>query len=375
MKALVFDKSKSDWADSSGFDLVDAPKPVLGPKDGKQVIIRVRYAGVCGTDKGIWKRAVFKDQILHSLAGENRTRRVIGHEFFGEVVEKGKLVKGLKLGDLVSCESHVVCNRCYQCRLGEKQVCTNEKILGISLDGGFAEYVKVPEHVIWKTNIKKIRPEIAAIQEPFGNAVHAATKTDLKGKTVAIFGIGSIGQFLTCVAKGLGAKTVIGLDVNPQALKIGKQLGLNHTILLKQSQGYKHQKEVAEKLSALTEGVGPDVCFEMSGHNSALNNAIFSVRRGGHVILFGLRNADFVFEDFNRLVMKGITLHAVAGRQLWKTWLTTRRLLENRTNGIQKKLWEVVLRQGRGTILDIRDFTKHAFEELMHKHSKFLIKF
>jgi len=375
MKALVFDALKNNWEDSSGFDLVDVPKPGLSKGDEKKVIIKVSYAGVCGTDKGIWKRMVFKEQILGSLKEERKTKRIIGHEFFGEILEVGSMVRGLKPGDPVSCESHVVCGKCYQCKLGEKQVCTNEKILGISMDGGFAEYVKVPSHIVWKTDLKKIRPEIAAIQEPFGNAVHAATKVDLKGKTVAIFGIGSIGQFLTTVAKGLGASQIIGLDVNKKALDTGKRLGLDQSILLKQGKGYKQQPDVVNKLRELTAGVGPDVCFEMSGHNSAVNNAIYSVRRGGHVVLFGLKNDNFIFEDFNRMVMKGLTLHAVAGRQIWHTWETTRGLLEDPKNGVQKDVWNIVLKNGKGTILDIDSFSKKTFEKMMHENSKFLIKF
>ena len=103
--------------------------------------------------------------------------RIIGHEFFGEVIQVGSKVKNIKPGDFVACESHVVCNKCYQCLHGQKNVCTNEKILGISVDGGFAEYAKVPAQVVWKTDTGKIRPEVAAMQEPFGNAVHAASQS------------------------------------------------------------------------------------------------------------------------------------------------------------------------------------------------------
>jgi len=116
---------------------------------------------------------------------------------------------------------------------GQKNVCTNEKILGISVDGGFAEFVKVPIHVVWKTDTSKIRPEIAAMQEPFGNAVHAASKIDLKGKSVAIFGLGPIGMFLTLIAKGLGASTIIGIEPNPVAEDMSKKLGIDYVIALR----------------------------------------------------------------------------------------------------------------------------------------------
>ena len=295
-------------------------------------------------------------------------------------------MKDLKVGDFVSCESHVVCNKCYQCLHGQKNVCTNEKILGISVDGGFAEYAKVPAQVAWKTDTGKIRPEVAAMQEPFGNAVHAASKVDLKGKTVAIFGLGPIGMFLTIIAKGLGASSIIGIEPNPVAEDMANKLGIDYVIPLSKSadqsisksaeaKPYAHDQAVIDEIMKITNGLGVDVAFEMAGFNNSVNNAIASVRRGGDVILFGLKNGDFVFEDFNKLVMKGITIHCVAGRQIWETWETTRRLMEDTSNGVQEKLFNVILNQGNGTILPIADYSKEKFEEMMAKHPKFLIQF
>ena len=240
MKALIFDKSKTDWETSRGFELVNIPEPVLDEKNNKAdadyVIMKVHYAGVCGTDRGIWNRQAFRDAILNTIddqikAGSN-PYRVIGHEFFGEIVKVGSNVKNVKVGDFASCESHVVDNKCYNCLRGQKEVCMNEKILGISHDGGFAEFAKVPAHVVWKTDTGKIRPEVAAMQEPFGNAVHAGSKVDLKDKTVAIFGLGPIGMFLTLVVRGLGAKLIIGVEPNPIAADMAKKLGIDYVIPL-----------------------------------------------------------------------------------------------------------------------------------------------
>ncbi|MDP3741365.1 MAG: alcohol dehydrogenase catalytic domain-containing protein, partial [bacterium] len=330
--------------------------------------------------------------------GVMKSYRIIGHEFFGEVVEVGKGIKNLKKGDFVSCESHVVCNKCYQCLRGEKHVCTQEKILGISQDGGFAEYVRVPGHIVWKTDTSKIRPEVAAVQEPFGNAVHAASKVDLKGKSVAIFGLGPIGLFLLLIAKGMGAKEIIGVEPNPIAIEMAKKLGIDYVIPLKTpplipplkrrgttlspSEGrvgeglnFAHNPEVTDEIMKITGGRGADVSFEMAGFNNSFNNAIFATRRGGEVILFGIKTGDFILEDYNRLIVRGLTLHAVIGRQIWQTWENTRSLLENPKNKIQEQIYKVILNEGRGTILPISEYTKEKFEKMMQEHPKFLIQF
>lgn len=379
MKALIFNKSKNSWEDSKGFEKVEIEKPVLGEGDQNNIILKVHYAGVCGTDRGIWYRQAFKDAILNTIDEQEKnggnSYRQLGHEFFGEVVETGSKVTNVKVGDMVSCESHVVCNECFQCKNGQKNVCTNEKILGISVDGGFAEFAKVPAQVAWKTDVSKIREEVAVMQEPFGNAVHAASKVDLKGKTVAIFGLGPIASFLVLVVKGLGAKTIIGIEPNDTAIAMGKELGVDHLIKIQPSKDYHHDESVIEQIKQLTGGLGVDVAFEMAGFNDSVNNTIASVRRGGEVIFFGLKNGDFVFEDFNKFIMKGITIHNVAGRQIWDTWETTKALLENKDNGIQHKIFNVILNQGQGTILPIEDYTPEKFEEMMLKSPKILLKF
>lgn len=260
-------------------------------------------------------------------------------------------------------------------RMAKKNVCTNEKILGISVDGGFAEYAKVPAQVAWKVDINKICPEVGVLMEPFGNAVHAASKTDLKNKTVAIFGLGPIAQFLVLIARGLGAKTIIGIEPNEKALGMGKALGVDYLIRLQPDKDYHRSQKVTDEIIKLTNGLGVDVAFEMAGFNDSVNNAVASVRRGGEVILFGLKTGDFIFEDYNRLIMKGITMHCVAGRQIWETWEITQKLLEEKDNGIAEKLWSVLLNNGEGTILPIAEYNKEKFEEMMKNNPKILIKF
>jgi len=381
MQALIVDTS-AGWESSSGFEKAEVPAPVIdeknNPVDAAAVIVKVHYAGVCGSDRGIWRREAFRDQILGSLAEEKKSYRIIGHEFFGEVAAIGSKVARAKIGDFVTCESHVVCNVCYQCQRGEHHVCTNERILGISQDGGFAEYIKVPEHIVWVTDTGRIRPEIAAMQEPFGNAVHAASKVDLMGKTVALFGLGPIGMMLFLVIRGLGAVAVIGVDPNPVAREMARRLGIDYAISLDTAAGekpYAHDPKVTDEIMRITGGVGADASFEMAGFNGSVNNALFSTRRGGDIILFGLKNGDFVFEDYHRLIVRGFTLHAVIGRQLWQTWETTRSLLENHGNKIQEKLFTIMLAEGKDTIMPIADYTKAKFEEKMSSHPKILLQF
>lgn len=437
MQALIFDTARGAWESSIGFEKADVPEPVIdeknNPADAAAVIIKVHYAGVCGSDRGIWNRTAFRDQILGSIAAEGRGGapgtmshgylagqhratsavplpmlrdiismplsslspqglapkgrtisatgyRILGHEFFGEVVSVGSAVTRAKVGDFATCESHMVCNACYQCQRGEHHVCTNEKILGISHDGGFCEYAKVPEHIVWVTDTARIRPEIAALQEPFGNAVHAASKVDLAGKTIALFGLGPIGMMLSLVIRGMGAAAIIGVDPNPVAREMAQRLGIDYAIpiasgAVSKEKPYAHDPAVTDEIMRITGGIGTDASFEMAGFNASVNNALFSTRRGGDIVLFGLKNGDFVFEDYNRLIVRGFTLHAVIGRQMWRTWETTKALLQDRANGIQNKLWNVVLAEGRDTIMPIGEYTKDAFEKKMAAHPKILLQF
>src|SRR3989344_7571298 len=200
---LTFDTKKDGWNTSAGFIKREIAMPVLdeqkNPKDAFCVVLKITYAGVCGTDRGIFKREVFKNLIESSLENEQKTTRILGHEFLGEVVLLGSKAneqrsQKISIGTAVSGDSHITCGQCYQCQIGENNVCTNELILGISTDGVFAEQVKIPAKNLWKVG-NTIRPEIAAMLDPFGNAVHSVSKFDPQGKTVAVFGVGRIGMF------------------------------------------------------------------------------------------------------------------------------------------------------------------------------------
>lgn len=385
MWALTFDKARESWETSKGLVKERVPVPVLDERvdssDGSRVIVKVKFAGFCGSDRGIWTRKAFGDMILGSLAEEGRTKRVVGHEMLGEIVDVGSRVTekyGYRKGDIVSTESHIVCGTCVQCRRGEFHVCAKDKIIGISQDGCFAEFIKLPAKSLWPTDTTKIRPEVAAVQEPFGNAVHACQVADLRGRNVAILGTGTIGLFAVLVARGMGAAKVIGIEPDPHNAALAKRLGCDVVLTPgrpPEDQPWKSDRDLVARVHDLTDGVGVDVALEMAGHPSSVNNAIKLARRGGHVVLFGLRNGDAVYEDAHRIVMNGLTLHGVVGRRLFETWTTTRGLLENAENGIQKAVWEVILNGGDGTLVPIEQWTTEGFDAVLNKFTKPVIRF
>lgn len=392
VKALTFD-IKDGWETSKGFQMRDVPMPVLdeekNPEDALSMIIKVMYAGVCGSDRGLWHRAAFKDMVLGSLEREHTSMRITGHEFVGEIVETGSMVKRLywdpdphnrakvEKGAIVSGDSHVTCGRCYQCRMGESHVCMNESILGISIDGIFAEYVKVPARNLWAVDLARIRPEIAAIYDPFGNAVHATTCTDFRGARVAIFGCGPIGLFSILLARTFGAAKVIAVDVNPANLALAKELGAHETIQIQKKQkahSYESDPEVLARINEITYGKGVDISMEMAGPASSINNCLDATRRGGHVILFGIKDGDLTIPNFSRVIVRGLTIHNIIGREIFRTWQTAQRVLNDKTNGVQDAIWKTILKEGKGTILDFKSFTPESFEKAMDEHPKIVFK-
>jgi len=385
MWALTFDRRRERWDTSTGMVRERIPVPTLDEtldsRDASHVIIRVRYAGFCGSDRGIWWRKSFGDMVESSLNEDGADRRTFGHELLGEIVEVGSRVTpkyGYKPGDVVSTESHIVCGACEQCRQGESHVCARDRIIGISTDGCFAEYVKLPAKSLWPTDLSKIRPEVAAVQEPFGNAVHACQVTDLRGKSVAIFGTGTIGLFALLIARGMGARQVIGIDPDPHHRELARRLGCDAVLEpgpANPTEPWRSDPQLQAQILELTGGIGADVTLEMAGANSSTNNAIKCVRRGGHVVLFGVRNGTAQLEDAHRIVMNGLTLHGVVGRRIFQTWQVTKALLEQRDNGIQDAVFNVILNGAVDTMVDIRDFEKADFEARIQAHPKLLLRF
>ncbi len=321
-----------EWAD------VDVP--ACGPSE---VLLRVRAASLCGTDAHIynWDGSV-RDMIL-ATTDQLRRPRIIGHEFCGEVVEVGRDVRGvgerasepIRVGDLVSAESHIVCGECYQCRRGQFHVCTRERILGVHRDGGFAEYIALPASCAWINDPSVVPVEVACVEEPFGNAVHAATEYDPRGQCVVIIGSGPIGLFTIIVAAAFGAARIIAIDTTPFRLDLASRVGANAVLRstpAPQGDAAERAHERERIVGLIHEASAPyeaDLVFEMSGHPDAIDTALRAVRRGGKVVLFGLpKQASISFERYAEdVIFGGVTLKGIIGRKLYDTWTRTRELV------------------------------------------------
>lgn len=378
MKALILSVNRGNWASTKGYELAEVDAPELNennnPEDADEVILAPFLTGVCGTDKGIWFRKAFKEPILHALETDARSFRVAGHEVLAKVVAVGSNVKRagkIRVGDVVTAESHLYCGKCHACLAGDKHVCLNERIIGVTADGGFAERIKLPAKVLWPTDLAKIRPEVAAIQEPFGNAVHACAPfpgASLQGKNVAIFGCGTIGLFAVMIARAMGAKKIIGIEPNARNQEKARKCGADKVIV----PGENSAREVREFFGG--DGDGADYCLEMSGFSSSVVQAIHAAGHGGAIVLFGLASGDLTIPSFEEFIIRGKRIYSVVGRRIFATWDITKQLLEDRANGIQDKIWDIILERGEGTVLSLDDFDAKQFEENLGRYSKTLLR-
>lgn len=305
-------KALRKLVEGPGLDVVEIPTPEIGPRD---VLVRVEAASICGTDLHIWHWDAWSQQRI-------RPPVTLGHEFAGTVVEVGAGCQQVKVGDYVSAESHVTCGHCYQCRTGQAHMCPETEILGVDRDGAFAEYVAVPESVIWQNDRTKLPPEIATLQEPFGNAVLATLTHDLAGQTVGVFGCGPIGLFSIGIAKASGAGAVFAIDPVSHRLDLATQMGATHVYDLSGSDAKTWMHEA-------NEGYPVDVVLEMSGAAPAITDAFKVVRNGGQITLFGIPSDPVEIDIAQNMIFKNLTVHAINGRRIWDTWYKTRWLLES----------------------------------------------
>jgi threonine 3-dehydrogenase len=292
----------------------DVAVPEVGPHD---VLIQVEAASVCGTDLHIYNWDEWS---------RNRIRPplTLGHEFAGTVVEIGASVENVAVGEYVSAESHITCGMCFQCRTGQAHMCPRTRILGVDREGAFAEYVCVPEKVIWHNNRAKLPPEIATLQEPFGNAVFATMAHELPGQSVAIFGCGPIGLFSTAIAKASGAAKIFASDLNPYRLQLARKMGAHFVY------NPKEESLTAEEwFLKHNDGLGVDLVLEMSGSPQGIESAFRVVRNGGRVTLFGIPSREVELDVAENIIFKNVTVLGLNGRKIFETWFRTRWLLES----------------------------------------------
>ena len=299
MKALVKIKPEP------GLALMDWPDPKPG---SSEVVVRVMATSLCGTDAHIYNWDEW-------ARGRVQVPRIIGHEMCGEVIEVGPGVSGVKAGDFVAAESHLTCGACFQCRTGQAHVCKNYRILGIDIDGSYAQAVALPERVLWKT-VREIPPELACVQEPLGNAVDAALAEDVTGHTVLVTGCGPTGLLAVAVSRVAGASLIIATDISAYRLGLATQMGADEVL----NANTLSPEAMATALADLTGGEGVDTALEMSGHPSALHLAFRTVKNGGRVTLFGIPTGPVCFDLPNEVIFKGIRVYGVTGRRLFGTW-------------------------------------------------------
>ncbi len=303
MKALV------KVAQGPGLELTDVPEPETGPGD---VLIRVLRTGICGTDLHIqswdeWAANTIKPPL------------VLGHEFVGEVVEVGAAVTKVKVGDLVSGEGHLVCGTCRNCKAGRRHLCANTIGLGVHTAGAFAEYAVLPEQNAW-VHTHHVDLDVAAIFDPFGNAVHTAMSFPVLNEDVLITGAGPIGLMAAAVAKHAGARHVVITDVSEPRLDLASKIGADLALNVSTTK----ISDVYEQLR-MTEGF--DVGMEMSGQPSALREMIANMTHGGRIAMLGLP-ANEIPIDWSHVVLKMLTIKGIYGREMFETWYAMSVLLQ-----------------------------------------------
>jgi threonine 3-dehydrogenase len=293
-----------------GADLVERPAPT--PGDG-EVLLRVDAASICGTDHHLFT--------WNEWAAENLVPpRILGHELAGTVIGTGKGVTRVKEGDLVGVESHLFDWTCAQCQRGDMHLCRNLRVIGVHTDGGFAEQVVIPEANAVESN--GLDPAVVALQEPMGNAVHAAFAEPIEGRSVLITGCGPIGLCAVGIAKAAGAATVIATDTEPYRLELARTMGADLALDAT-------DPATEERVLQATGGDGVEVVLEMSGAPPALDQALRLITRGGRMSLLGIFSGAVPIELSERVIMQGIRLHGIYGRRIYDTWERTQALLRS----------------------------------------------
>ncbi|HKO14710.1 MAG TPA: L-threonine 3-dehydrogenase [Gemmatimonadaceae bacterium] len=303
MKALVKQKA------APGFTLTEVPEPTIRENE---VLIRVRRAGVCGTDVHIYEWDAWAQ-------GRCRPPFTVGHEFAGEVAQVGALVEDVREGDRVTAEGHIVDGRCLLCRTGNAHVCPYTRIIGVDRDGCFAEYIAMPATNVWHLD-DRTSFDVGGIHDPMGNAFHTALTADIPGATVLITGCGPIGLFAVGICRAAGAARIIASDVNETRLELARRMGAHDVV---------HPHEAETVVREHTDGLGVDIVLEMSGVPSAIHQAFALVRVGGRIQMLGIPATPMEVNFASEIIFKGITIYGVVGRRMYDTWHQMTRFLRS----------------------------------------------
>jgi threonine 3-dehydrogenase len=304
MKALV--KSKAE----RGLWLEDIPEPAIGIND---VLVRVRFTGICGTDVHIYEWDEWARKTIP-------VPMAIGHEFVGEIVTIGSNVNDFFPGDIVSGEGHVVCGRCRNCLAGRRHLCAATLGVGVNRPGAFAELIALPMTNIWRHS-HGINQEVAAIFDPFGNAVHTALSFPVLGEDVLITGAGPIGIMAIPVVRHAGARHIVVTDMNPFRLELARKMGATLAVNPNEI-----PLDAAQKRLGMVEGF--DVGLEMSGNAQALHDMIASMSHGGKIAVLGIPAKDMPI-DLRHVIFNMITIKGIYGREMYETWYKMTVMLES----------------------------------------------
>ena len=303
MKALV--KSRAE----RGLWLEEIAEPVIGIND---VLVRVRYTGICGTDVHIYEWDEWAQMTIS-------VPMAIGHEFVGEIVAVGANVNDFYPGDIVSGEGHVVCGRCRNCLAGRRHLCASTQGVGVNRPGAFAEFISLPMTNIWRHS-PGINQEVAAIFDPFGNAVHTALSFPVLGEDVLITGAGPIGMMAIPVVRHAGARHVVVTDMNPFRLELARKMGATLAV-------NPDQTPLAEVRKQLGMMEGFDVGLEMSGNGQALRDMIVNMSHGGKIAILGIPAKETMM-DWRQVIFNMLTIKGIYGREMYETWYKMSVMLE-----------------------------------------------
>jgi threonine 3-dehydrogenase len=304
MKALV--KSKAQ----PGLWLEEIAEPAIGIND---VLIRVRYTGICGTDVHIFQ---WDDWAQKTIP----VPLTIGHEFVGQIVAVGSNVSDFYAGDIVSGEGHVVCGRCRNCLAGRRHLCAHTQGVGVNRPGAFAEFIALPMTNIWRHD-PKINQKVAAIFDPFGNAVHTALSFPVLGEDVLITGAGPIGIMAIPVLRHSGARHIVITDMNPFRLELARKMGVTLAVNPAETSISAIQKQLGMK-------EGFDVGLEMSGNAEALRELVANMSHGGKIAILGIPAKEMTL-DWRQVIFNMLTIKGIYGREMYETWYKMSVLLES----------------------------------------------